>query len=380
LIDVNCFAGCETEDVLAKARLTSADMSAPLYEAVSSGHVGTGNEQASVDSHSWLPRPLVGAPPVEPPSVSDIFYPGKHHLLSGSPDSGKSMLVHQVEAEQIRRGRCVVHVDFEQGPSETLQRLHALGLTDEQIERYFLYIEPTEPINDFLSDLLALIEERRPVLVVFDSLGSLAELHGLDDNRRGDVQKLFRAIITPIAKAGPAVVYVDHLAKDPEASKVFAIGSERKVGLSDVHLRVEVVEGRPLGRGRRGVLKVTAMRDRSGYLPRGKKIAEAIFDSDESGVISARLDLVEHSSEEQGKPFRPTRLMERVSHFLEGCVEPQSRNAIETNVTGKNGALRHAMDVLLREGYVREVPGDRTTKALISVRPYREADGQTEAA
>jgi hypothetical protein len=320
--------------------------------------------------HSWLPVPLVGAPPAEPPSICGLLYPGKRHLLSGESDSGKSMVLHFLQREEIRRGACVLHLDFEQGRSETLQRLHALGLSDEEIAEKFIYIAPSEPIGDYLADVLAVIHDRRPSLVSFDSFGNLAELHGLDENKRTDIGQLYRTVIEPMAiETGAAAAVLDHLAKDPKSDK-YAIGSERKVGIPDVHLRAELVS--PLGRGRRGVVKIVTKRDRSGFLRPGK-LAEVVFDSDAVGAIDASIRFVEGESDE-GKVWRPTVLMERVSRFLEPLGEAgASLNVIETKVTGRRNYIREAVNVLVADGYVAERQEGRA-RIFTSTKPFRETE------
>jgi hypothetical protein len=237
--------------------------------------------------HSWLPVRLVGAPPVDPPAYSSVLYPGRRHLVTGRSDSGKSMLVHVWQAEQIRLRRHVLHFDFEQGRAETLQRLRALGLSDEEIDERFVYFEPQEPVEERMPEVLALVEKLEPAIVAFDSFGSLADLNGKNDNARGEVEWVFRTILTPIAKLGPAVVYLDHLPKDPNADPQHAIGSERKLGLSDVHLRVENV--RPLARGRTGALKIEAKRSTEAGHECSSSIRSALRPEDDVGVAGSRV-------------------------------------------------------------------------------------------
>ena len=317
-------------------------------------------------SHSWLPVPLVGTPPVEPPSICGLLYPGKRHLLSGESDAGKSMVLHYWQAEEIRAGHCVLHLDFEQGQAETLQRLLALGLTEHEIEQSFIYVSPDEPVGDLLPDLLAVIEDRRPTIVSFDSFGNLAELHGLSDNDRQDVGRIYRTIIEPTIQYGAAAVALDHLAKAPGPAK-YAIGSERKIGIPDVHLRVACAV--PLARGRKGVVNIVGMRDRSGYLRKGK-LAEITLHSDDSGRIRTEIVFVE--DDEAGKVWRPTDLMERVSRHLESLVPAgASQNAIERDVIGNAKHKRQTLNLLVADGYVTEAR-DGQARVFTSVKPFRE--------
>ena len=335
------------------------------------------NEPATTPApqpHSWLPAQIVGAPAAEPPPICELLYPGKRHLLSGESDSAKSMVSHLLEQE-IRRGNTVMHLDFEQGASETLARLLALGLTEEEIEASFIYVAPDEPIGDHLADVLEVIADRRPTIVTFDSFGNLAELHGLDENKRQDIGLLYRTIIEPMAlEAGAATLVLDHLAKDPRSDK-YAIGSERKVGIPDAHFRTELVA--PLGRGRRGVVKLICKRDRSGFLRKGK-LAEIAFDSDPTGAITATITRTGADDTDTATTWRPTHLMENVSRFLEPLGETgASLNTIETSVTGKREYIRQAVTTLTADGYASERPEGRA-RIITSTKPYRHPQ-QTEA-
>jgi hypothetical protein len=331
----------------------------------------TANEDAQPDRpHSWLPVPIVGTPPTEPPSICGLLYPGKRHLISGESDAGKSMVLHCLQREEIQAGHCVLHFDFEQGRSETLQRLLALGLTEQDIETGFIYVAPDEPIAQHLPDVLAVIEQRRPSIVSFDSFGNLAELHGLDENKRQDIGLLYRTIIEPtVLQTGAAALILDHLAKDPRSNK-YAIGSERKVGIPDVHLRAECVA--PLGRGRRGIVKLVCKRDRSGHLAKGK-LAEVTIDSDANGNITA---VITHTTvdTDTSQTWRPTFLMESVSRFLEPLGETgASLNSIETSVTGKRDYIRQAVSTLTADSYTAERPEGRA-RIIVSVKPYRQPE------
>ena len=50
--------------------------------------------------------------------------------------------------------------------------------------------------------------------------------------------------------------------------------------------------------------------------------------------------------------------MEKVSDYLERTGEPCPRTRIEQDVKGKTDYVRMAIDVLVREGYASEIPGD----------------------
>src|SRR5690606_20577072 len=74
--------------------------------------------------------------------------------------------------------------------------------------------------------------------------------------------------------------------------------------------------------------------------------------------------------------YRPTGYMEKVSEQLEAAGKVLSKNQVEKAVSGKAEHVRRALDLLIAEGYVREVPNAVQGRypGFESIKPYREAD------
>jgi hypothetical protein len=327
------------------------------------------------ERHSWIPRDLVArhADPPPPPTIGGLVYPGRRHVISGEPEALKSWLAFVFAAEEIRAGRLVLYVDFEMGPGETLERLRALALRDEEIER-FLYVDaPSEPLTEpsVLADVVLLLAEHRPSLVIIDSFTGALSLHGADPNSGVEVERFYRTAVEPLRRHGAAVVLLDHVPKNRETRGKFSIGSERKLGACDVHLGLEVI--RPFGRGKSGLAKIVTHKDRPGHLPRPKAAELELMSDPDAGLVSWQIRPADPGDGE--RPFRPTTLMEKVSRYSELCDgDTPSRNNIEANVSGKGAFVRQAIDVLVTEGFLAEKDGPRNARLLHSVKPYREAD------
>ncbi len=121
--------------------------------------------------HSWQPIDLVslGEMPAEQPTLGLGFtYPGRVHLRSGEPESGKSMVSYLDCIAEIRAGRNVCVVDFEMGARLARSLLLNLGLEDFS---GLSLLEPTEPLTDqaIRADVDRLITEIAPSLVLIDS-------------------------------------------------------------------------------------------------------------------------------------------------------------------------------------------------------------------
>jgi hypothetical protein len=325
-------------------------------------------------AHSWLPIDLLGenlAEP-EPPSIAGIVYPGRRHWWTGEPESLKTWAALVLVAGEIRAGRNAAYVDFEMGRREVLERLRALGLEDEAIRDRLIYLEPTEPLTgDALGDVHEILDARQPSLIVIDAAAGALALHGCDPNSGADIERFYRIVVGELRSRGAAIVVLDHLVKDREARGRYAIGSERKIGAADVHLRFEVTQ--PFGRGRTGRVRIETKKDRPGHLRR-PRAADLELDSDpDTGAI--RWEFTTPTVDVEPATFRPTVLMEKVSIYVERCVDPPSRNQVEKGITGKNtNAKRLAMDVLIREGHLAADDGPRSAKLLRVVRPYRQSD------
>jgi hypothetical protein len=264
-------------------------------------------------------------------------------------------------------------VDLEMGRRETLERFRQLGATDELISEQLIYLEPSEPMTEaeILVDVRALLETRRPSLIGIDAFSGALALHGLDENSNRDVESFYRTVVDELRAHGAAVVILDHLTKNPEARGKYAIGAGRKIGATDVHLRFEVIQ--PFGRGKTGKAKLETKKDRPGHLAR-PKAAELELVSHPSGAIEWTLTIADDN---QSTPFRPTGFMERVSLYIENCVDPPSHNTVDKAIKGNTDARRIAIDTLIAEGYIATEEGPRKAILLRSIKTYREADDTT---
>jgi hypothetical protein len=329
----------------------------------------------STPSHSWQGIDLIAfdeTPPAEP-SIAGLCYPGLRHHISGEPESLKTWLVLVLCTGELQAGNTVVYIDLENGAQAILARLRDLGLADELIQNQFVYIGPREPIGtpgvrDDLDRMLAVLE---PTLVVVDSMAGALALHDQDPNSARDVEKFAQAVIEPLRSQGAAVMTLDHVPKNRDNRGRFATGSERKIGVTDVHLGIETLQ--VFGRGRSGRAKIVVHKDRHGWLPRPKAAELELVSDPDSHRITYEILLGDDADECSAAQFRPTTLMERVSIYVEGVDEPVSRNLVESAVKGKREYVRLALDVLRIEGYVHEEHGPRGARLVSALRPFRES-------
>ncbi len=343
-----------------------------LHEVADIVHLATLNgngAEPELPENSWRPQNLNDLPeqPPTPPNLGNthLVYPGKRHVFSGPPESAKTLAAYCILIQVVRNSGSGILIDFEMGAYDARQRLRELGATPDEINSIH-YVEPDErATTERVANLIGL----QPDLVIIDAAAGIYSLEGLDDNKRGDVEKISNLYIRAFWKAGIATILLDHVVKDGEARGKFAIGSERKLGGADVHMGFDTIS--PISRGSSGKYKISTHKDRGGYLKRGH-LADLQLDSDpDTHSITWTFTEAVTSIAAAGY-FRPTHLMQNVSEELESRVEPSSRNSVYDTLGGTKDYVLKAITALVTEGFVTETAGPNNAKLVESARPYRE--------
>lgn len=320
---------------------------------------------------SWEPLNLAlieDRPPVRPTlGALGLLYPGRRHVFSGMPESGKTIAAYIEIIAAARAGGRVVLIDLEMGPWDARDRLRDLGATNAELERV-LYVEPTTSATP---EIIAALIELGPVLVVIDASAGAYELSQLDDNKRQDVEVFARLYVNAFWAAGIASVVIDHVNKAAEQRGRYAIGSERKIGGADVHLGFAAATA--LHRGGTGFIKITTHKDRFGHLPRPTAGTLRLESDPDTHAITWTLEH-ETAGGADGGEWKPTTLMEKVSRYLEELREPAPRGAIVSAVGGQKAFVLKAIDHLIRDGHAGETPGPRGAKLTASLHPFRVPD------
>jgi hypothetical protein len=271
-------------------------------------------------------------------------------------------------------GNRVLWVDFEDDADTVIERLEVLGARQDWIRERFVYISPSEKLDEVSRlEVLAFAQgEPRTTLAVLDGVTEGMALHGLKPNDADDVAKFGHLLARPLAAAGAATAALDHVTKDREQRGRYAIGSVHKLNaVSGAAFVLENVD--PFGEGLAGKSRLLITKDRPGKLRAqslrtGKQHMFGTFTLDTSTVTPEPAAL--QAPAETG-PFRPTVYMRRVSTLLASEPEAVSGNRIETGVTGKREVIRLAINCLVSEGYVtRTRQGRAQVHAL--VKPFTE--------
>lgn len=318
-----------------------------------------------------------------------LLYPGRMHSLHGESESGKSLAAQAEAARVLVDGGAVLYVDFESDHASVVGRLLALGAPREALRHRLDYVRPDASLRalrdrEAFAQLLARPYALAVVDGVTEALALLSPEEGTPEER---VVEWVRTLPRRIARrTGAAVVQVDHVTKSTDARGRFALGSQHKMNAIDgAAYTVEVVE--PLGLGLRGVIALRVAKDRPGTVrphcgawrksDRTQEAARVVVDATTPGrsvvTVEPPATRVGTDHDDPTATFRPTLLMERVSRYLEGMLEPVSGRAVTDNVQGKAPAIRTALDVLVDEGKATRTPGPRGSYLHASVEPYRQA-------
>ena len=296
-----------------------------------------------------------------------LFYAGRTNALWGESGDGKSWAALYACKQQIDLGNHVFYVDYEDNEIGIASRLMQLGLAVEAITTNLHYFWPDAPATlDDLDDLKKKIRDYRPTLTVIDSAGESMAIDGVKPNDDDAVARWFRVLPSLFARAGSAVIVIDHVTKDREGRGLYAIGSQRKrAAVNGAAYMVEAIK--PFGMEMAGLSRLVVAKDRNGNYLRGHKVAE--FHLDCTNGTQASLVAPEAPGD-----FRPTVLMERTSRVLEELPEPTSQRKLQMLVVGKNDNSKSlALERLVKEGYVEKRP-TRKGFEYVSLAPFREGD------
>jgi Bifunctional DNA primase/polymerase, N-terminal len=351
---------------------------------------------APIQEHSsWYPQKadhiLDNVEPDEVPLVmartdgAFLFYPKRVNGIIGESEQGKSWIGYACAAQILASGNNVLIIDFEDVLRLAVKRLQTLGVSDENLRNRFGYMSPHESLVE--ADLELAIRDIRPSLILIDGLSAMMGMQGIDINSNADVINFYTKILQPLAQySGAAVVYVDHIPKGDGNNGVASkggIGAQSKRGLTDgCALKVHEVYKPAIGRI--GVVRLSVDKDRLGLVEElvtdGKQrtAGYAVFDA---RSVPGRTSIViePRMPDDDGLPaneFRPTGIMRAITVWMADNVNdaPFTKRTLIKGKFGKSETMvTKALEVLVREGYVKCEEGARGSLMHTLVRVYSEA-------
>ena len=299
-----------------------------------------------------------------------LFYQERVNSLFGESTEGKTWVALFACKQEIEKGNHAVYLDFEDDEFGITERLRAMGVKNETILEFFHYVTPDTPFDDDArAEVLDMVFEHEPTLVVIDSTGESMALDGVRTNVDEDVSQWNRRFPKKIARLGPAVLLLDHVTKDPSTRRGSASGSHRKKDMINGS-SFEVVGKKEFGRGQWGEARLITRKDRLGAHVRNKPAGTFVLDA-RSSAYDVSLD----APDPQDEPtvFRPSGIMEKMSRTLEKTKE-LTQNVLYSQVPGKKATKDLARELLVLDEYVVTRDGPRRAIYYRSKKPYREAE------
>ena len=298
-----------------------------------------------------------------------LLYPAAVHSISGEPGSGKTWFAQVIAAHELKTGRPVLYIDFEDRPTTIIGRLRALGCTDEQIRTGLRYIRPDAAMTPAIRDNLSRAAQDVAYAVI-DGITEAMTMHGLSLMDNEDVARWLHLLPRRLADLGAAVLQIDHVVKNSEQRGRYAIGGQHKLaGIDGVAYKILVVK--PFGKGTYGRAKLVIDKDRHGDIgPTGSTAADLHIDG-RGDQITGWLDDPTEDHAPDGT-WRPTGYMEKIARVIE-ANPGVSTNAICAAVRGKKDHIKHALAQLVTEGNVRVENGARGSANHYLIQPFAEA-------
>jgi hypothetical protein len=296
-----------------------------------------------------------------------ILYPGKVHTLSSESEAGKTWFALELAAQEIRDGRDVVYLDFEDDEGGVVGRLLTMQVAPQVINDHFRYIRPTTQLGHAINvdDLRGAVTSATTFIVV-DGVTEAMTLHGLNPLDNADIAEFGRLLPRRLSAWGPAVLCLDHVTKDRETRGRYAIGGVHKLNALDgaaflLENRTafgEGVTGRStirIAKDRPGGLRRHALPSKSGLHWFGDLVVEVHNDTWAEVYIEAA---------HEGDPNRrPVDVMTQIVRAIEEHG-PLSANKVQALLGGKAEKNRKALAYLQLDGYLSEA----TPHALL--KPY----------
>lgn len=195
-----------------------------------------------------------------------VFYGGQVNLIFGDPESGKTMVAQAACAEALKAGRRVVFVDIDHnGLEATIYRFLDMDVEEKTLSDpgFFRYVEPEDRAH--LAAVIEDLKQWKPHVAVIDSIGELLPLLGLNSNSPDDFTTAHARVLKPLAKAGAAVLAIDHLPKNVENKINGPTGTAAKRrAVGGVSIRVVIEDQFAPGQG--GSCWLSVNKDRHGGL------------------------------------------------------------------------------------------------------------------
>ena len=320
---------------------------------------------------AWLKgRPMdpAAAPTERMPALPGLpfLHSAACGVLVGPTGAGRSAVTQAGLYDAAMAGQRCAYLGSEIGPEEFDARAALLAkcrsdpVSDElrQSLAAVRYLDAPTIIAEAWSDPAAWIEGVAAAfdVMVIDPLSAIASALGLDfDTSNAEYVSAYDRLIQPLTARGVAVLLLENVGHAEDAKRR-AKGASAKSDRADITLAASVSANPP------------------GLLIRATKVRSirAPFQRGAEWLVPMDSQRIEPHGQSSDAPFRPTRIMERVSETVERD-EGLTANAIRTAIGGRSEYVTLALQLLIAEDYI-EAQKDGQAHRHRSLKPYREGD------
>jgi hypothetical protein len=292
-----------------------------------------------------------GVPPPDflaTPTLGErLFYAGSAWIVSGHKKSGKTWALVATALDQVRAGRPVVYLDFENGARMFARRSIALGAGPDELAEHLHYVPFPQGLRlDRLRDQLEQIAAELPgAFVVVDSLRGL--LSAIDPGGRQplnvndplSIEGALQPFNAAAKDSGVTIGIIDHAKKgatdSDEYSTANAAAKEQVVDAVYFWTKVE-----PYNEEIAGTVKIAARADREGLLD-----FERFYRV--GGQGAGRPFTFERT--DSGDVGDAGRIRAEIRQYLMDAAGPVTKTEIRRNVAGNSERKDRALEALVSD-------------------------------
>jgi hypothetical protein len=286
-----------------------------------------------------------------------VFYSGCINEVHGESESGKTWFVLFVVATELKAGRGVVYVDYEDDEGSVYHRLLLLGVSEETLlGDLFCYHRPNGRLTPVEKVEFHKSVEFGAQTVVFDGVTEGMMLEGLKPRIEDEVAAWHSRITKGLAHAGKCVIVIDHI---PHGENHTLGSQHKKSAVTGVSYLVDATA--QVGAGEVGKLLIKVEKDRHGSVRRessrgarpqwrGTLVMDftdavmAVQGKPDVKLWPAKPDTGEGPGYEEGPP----RLTAAVIAFVkanDGCITDEIRTGVKGRTREKGAAIGYATRV-----------------------------------
>lgn len=334
-------------------------------------HDGEGPDPySSRDSRGYLDMAIFTSgdfQPLEPEFFSIdgqfcLLYPGMTHCIFGDSGSGKTWIVVAQIAAELKAGRRVKFIDFENGARTIGNRLHnVLGVPAELLTpdrfKYMWFNDKPDPAE---------IQEEADEaydLVVIDGVDASMALWDIDYNKAPEVRKWYNEFPQKFADAGSTVLSIDHTTKKsstdtkPKEQQPGGAGTKLAV-LTGAAFFVHPKDGYELVPGRRGVVEGWITRkDKDGFLKAKARKDGLLFQFIIDNHDGETLVGFEAVKEEKPNNVKPSAEEVAVIQTLKKIGKPIAKGQLVKRIGGNRQAAYTLLNGMEGKGFIQVTPG-----------------------